>query len=574
MTDSHISGPVPDNSTIVVWFSCGAASAVAAKQTIERYGERCQVRVVNNPVIEEDEDNRRFLIDVQAWLGIEIEIAINPKFPNCSARETWEDKKFMAGNRYAPCTEQLKKHARQHWENENHHDFLVLGFTAEEKRRFDRFKLTERDNILPILIESNTTKDDCFAILREAKVELPRAYRLGYPNSNCFSGNTEFLTDMGVRRLDEAVGESVRVRGVGNGWKEATIQSFGVQPLVKLTIRRNNVDREIFTTENHRWFVKNTRHDLKAEKITLELQVGDKLCSMPGQLAGRVRPSAFAIAQGIVFGDGSRASKMNSAARITLCGEKKNELLRYFPLSPTSPSPAGIEVKDLPRKWKEKPSLDECQSFLYGWLAGYFAADGCVASGEYILSSAFLDNLTFARDVAVRLGMGTNPIRSALRKGFPDREPSLIYGLPIIGHTLREDFFLLKQHRERFLAKPSRAPHPWTVVSVSPTTRVEEVFCAVVPDGGAFTLEGNILTGNCLGCVKATSPTYWNHVRRVHPEVFADRAAQSREYGAKLVRAKGERIFLDELDPELQGRSMKTMKNECGIFCEEEDKQP
>ena len=55
---------------------------------------------------------------------------------------------------------------------------------------------------------------------------------------------------------------------------------------------------------------------------------------------------------------------------------------------------------------------------------------------------------------------------------------------------------------------------------------------------------------NCIPCVKATSPSYWNKVRRDFPDVFARRAAQSRELGCRLARLKGERIFLDELPPE------------------------
>ena len=72
---------------------------------------------------------------------------------------------------------------------------------------------------------------------------------------------------------------------------------------------------------------------------------------------------------------------------------------------------------------------------------------------------------------------------------------------------------------------------------------------------------------NCIGCVKASSPTYWNHVRKMHPKVFNDRAEQSRELGCKLVRVKGKRIYLDELDPKAKGRPMKNMDFECGIFC-------
>jgi hypothetical protein len=77
---------------------------------------------------------------------------------------------------------------------------------------------------------------------------------------------------------------------------------------------------------------------------------------------------------------------------------------------------------------------------------------------------------------------------------------------------------------------------------------------------------------NCKGCVKASSPTYWNHVRRVDPEVFKDRAEQSRRMGkdgCRLVEYKGERIFLDELPPDAVGAPMKTLGSECGVFCEE-----
>ena len=35
---------------ITVWFSCGAASAVAAKKTIELYGESNEIILVNNPI--------------------------------------------------------------------------------------------------------------------------------------------------------------------------------------------------------------------------------------------------------------------------------------------------------------------------------------------------------------------------------------------------------------------------------------------------------------------------------------------------------------------------------------------
>lgn len=168
-----------------MWFSCGAASAVAAKKTIERYGDTHIIRVVNNPVAEEDEDNRRFLKDVEAWLGIKIESSTNERFPDCSAETVWAKRKFMSGPQGAPCTLELKKAARQQWEARNHHDYLVLGFTADERKRHERFVLSERGNVLPVLIDAGITKADCYAILRGGGLRLPRVYEMGYPNANC-----------------------------------------------------------------------------------------------------------------------------------------------------------------------------------------------------------------------------------------------------------------------------------------------------------------------------------------------------------------------------------------------------
>jgi hypothetical protein len=98
---------------------------------------------------------------------------------------------------------------------------------------------------------------------------------------------------------------------------------------------------------------------------------------------------------------------------------------------------------------------------------------------------------------------------------------------------------------------------------------------------------------NCIGCVKAGSPTYWNHVRETFPEVFKLREIQSRKIGAKLVSVhpkhlpdwkeikKGEwmnektgeiagvhlRIYLDQLPKDLKTSNLKTLEVECSSFC-------
>lgn len=173
-----------DGDLIAVWFSCGAASAVAAKKTLELY-PKADVRIINNPVAEEDPDNRRFLQDVEQWLGVPIEIAVNKNYPTASCVEVWEKRRFMSGVAGAPCTQELKKKARQQWEETNKPDWHVLGFTFDETKRANRFKLTERDNLLTPLVDLKLTKQDCFREIHAAGIALPAIYLRGYPNANC-----------------------------------------------------------------------------------------------------------------------------------------------------------------------------------------------------------------------------------------------------------------------------------------------------------------------------------------------------------------------------------------------------
>ena len=174
-----------ENKVIAVWFSCGAASAVAAKKTIEMYGDKNTILIVNNPVKEEHEDNQRFLKDCERWFGLPIIQAINEKIGTTSVVDVFDKQKWMGGIKGAPCTSLLKKEARYQFELKNHIDFHVLGFTYDEEDRHKRFTTFERKNALPILIDLKLTKDMCFEIIYNAGIKLPEIYAKGFPNANC-----------------------------------------------------------------------------------------------------------------------------------------------------------------------------------------------------------------------------------------------------------------------------------------------------------------------------------------------------------------------------------------------------
>ena len=81
-----------------------------------------------------------------------------------------------------------------------------------------------------------------------------------------------------------------------------------------------------------------------------------------------------------------------------------------------------------------------------------------------------------------------------------------------------------------------------------------------------YVYEIGMPNGNCLCCVKASSPNYWAHQRKHFPLVFARRAAQCRKWGAKLTRIKNVRIFIDEI-PADWPTTIKDNFGGCGFHC-------
>lgn len=338
---------------------------------------------------------------------------------------------------------------------------------------------------------------------------VPGALR-GSPQ-NCFSGETRYWTRDGIKTLRQTAGTVQEVlvnAGVGaaGSWRKAEIRSFGDQPLYTVTLRRMNQTKIIRATAGHRWLVGNRRYERRADRelTTIQLEPGHRLAwLLPRSRIAETTPSPFGIAHGVTFGDGART---RWSAGVCLYGQKDAELLRYFTASRQRPittdgGVTGVEVSDLPLFFKDRPPLSESVPYLYGWLAGYFAADGCVdRHGLAVLTSADRDTLEFAQLVATHLGIGTHGIRGQLRQGYG--EPSMIYQMQFVSTTLRSGFFLIASHRERYetaIAQRRFAENlAWHVVSVQSTGEIEEVFCAVVPEHENFVLDDWINVKNCL----------------------------------------------------------------------------
>ena len=161
----------------LAWFSCGAASAVAAK-----FAGDDSIPVYCDTSASEHPDNARFLCDVSKWLGKSVLVIHSAKYKDID--DVFERTRYMAGVKGARCTVEMKKVPR--FEFQLPDDTHVFGFTADEPNRVRDFRMNNPDmNLSFPLMDFGITKQDCFEILAEAGIALPAMYALGYRNNNC-----------------------------------------------------------------------------------------------------------------------------------------------------------------------------------------------------------------------------------------------------------------------------------------------------------------------------------------------------------------------------------------------------
>ena len=353
---------------------------------------------------------------------------------------------------------------------------------------------------------------------------------------NCLASETLVKTYYGEMPIGDLVGREVKLLDGDGHWVDSEIRSFGIQPLMRVTLKRNGVARVIYATPDHRWLKRRksdystTGRNSKLQEVrTQDLKPKDRIPSVwPMVRTGRTTLSSIGVAHGFVYGDGT-SSYAGSIARF-LNPEKDYAMMRFYSLSEVSwckndrlVMGGYHEVRTgLPRSWKELPSLDEGPSYLYGFLAGWFAADGCVdKDGAVSLACADRDALRHAIAIGDRLGIMTYTLAGKERlHDFPQKEyqkesgSSWIYQLSFRTSSMPEDFFLIEEHRKRVEKANARDRRKyertnWWVSSVEETDRVEEVYCAIVPTTHSFVLESNILTGNCLGCSSSGGLLWW-----------------------------------------------------------------
>ena len=307
------------------------------------------------------------------------------------------------------------------------------------------------------------------------KTMLAKAIATGF---NCFAPAERYLTENGIKTFAETAGTVQSVLTRNGKWARAEIRSFGRQPLVEVELRpgvhtRSSVRRVIRATPDHRW-VTTTRGTVT------DLRAGD---FVPFQAPPESKRVDEAFIRGFGYGDGTLDSR--GRARIRLCGEKDRRHLplfekfgRCFVSYPPSyeGDPLVVFNGGAMSNWKELPTGAESREWLASWVEGYLAADGWSdGSGANVLETQDAQAVEFVQRVAVQAGfmvVGKHVKAASLVTNYGTRSA------PLTALELRREGV-------------------WQVLDVRPLPIESEVYCAVEPTTGTFTLADGVLTGNC-----------------------------------------------------------------------------
>lgn len=174
--------------TVICWWSGGITSAVACKLAITLFGkDSCRVVMIDTK--NEDDDTYRFKADCEVWYGQEIEVITGIGEIYKDIQGVWRKFKSLNVATGAICSSELKRAVRERFQKDNQYTHQVFGFEFD-KKEFNRalgLKTNHSDSkaIFPLLMYGYD-KNKCIEIVKEAGIEPPITYQLGFRNNNCF----------------------------------------------------------------------------------------------------------------------------------------------------------------------------------------------------------------------------------------------------------------------------------------------------------------------------------------------------------------------------------------------------
>lgn len=305
---------------------------------------------------------------------------------------------------------------------------------------------------------------------------------------NCFSEDTEFITSNGIKKFsDFKNGDTIIVLSQNGNWKKATVHSYGIQRLNKVSFKRgSNCVKTVFCTANHRWILKDGTE-------TTSLKIGDKLCRTPNisefDWNDLDADSKRWWVYGFCCGDGStvQGSENSWHSYIRLFGHKCEyaDMFRDAGFTVSQPKLGNYDSYSVyvPKFRKSDISFETIPFQMIGvFVNGWLCADGhrnltfnsnSSFRGIQVTGSqnSFVEDLlNIAGYFTTRKYDKTNQVTNYGSRG---------------GTTIEYGFYSDCGFRT------------WVVDDIEQTDRCETVWCLDVEDDHGFVLKHGIPTGNC-----------------------------------------------------------------------------
>lgn len=298
------------------------------------------------------------------------------------------------------------------------------------------------------------------------------------PIFNCFSGNTKFITNLGVIEFNKCShGQKIEVLDKDGTWRKATVKQYGKQQLQTITISSGRTIKTIRATKNHRWILKNG-------DITTNLKIGDRLHLLNETIIDNINNDMFCF--GFILGDGhDYISGKSAGLKTRLCGEKVEILNQFIDAGYTVSSYKENGSNDIfltkattlskldflqAKGWRYLSREDKVSLFL-----GYYYADGFKDRNG--IATANNNLALMIREISALAGYHITSEVFEIRD-TPYKDNAQLY-------TFR---FMTSQPTNR----------NWVVKNIDTNDRhLYDTWCVEEPITKTFTLDGGVVTGNC-----------------------------------------------------------------------------
>lgn len=398
---------------------------------------------------------------------------------------------FIHKSRYAKYIPSLKR--REHWEETVDR---YLSFNKEHLQ--ENYGYTIPDDLyeeLKYAILNHEVMPSMRAMMTAGKA-LKRDNTCGY---NPVRKGTLVLTkEHGLVSIETL--NSASVLNMNGEWTPATFRGYGNQSISRVKLKLNsNTEKYVDCTINHRWYLTDGR-----VVATQDLTSGDKISFVsPIKKEYTDIDYLYGVRHGIIFGDGSATYSCGRVKGyvIRICSDAEDLMPFFDGYNVSYPASAKgdpyiymyddfAKTHDL----KTLPNVElETDSYLLGFMRGWFAADGYVSISGQVSLAVSEQNLKWIKQYADRIGFVIQSVSEYPEKTNYGKRNHRLYRVSFSRSSITDSDILISRKRERH--KPIKSI--WHVVGVEHGIDFDDVYCAEVPDTNTFVLDQGLLTGNC-----------------------------------------------------------------------------